>query len=182
MPQTLAQAVFEARIADLEAFWDSEMHRAVEHSAIGWASWEANGRPTQIEPTSSRRNVTPTPPSDPYGAWAASEILNDRAHPIPHAQPTRTTTAPIPTLQCSYATFNRSSCLRARSAPNRSSGSSGCLPWACTFQTLLHRSRTAGKGIWATGGPARVSFLRRSSLQIPAMRAGALQRSRRTAC
>lgn len=81
MPQTLAQAVFEARIVDLEAFWDSEMHRAGEHSAIGWASWAANGRPTQIEPTSSRRNVTPTPASDPYSAWATSEIMNDRAHP-----------------------------------------------------------------------------------------------------
>lgn len=67
----------------LEAFWESEVLRAGEVNALGWAAWESSGRPEgdEILP-----GIPQTPPSgihDPYSRWAYEESRADRVRNMP---------------------------------------------------------------------------------------------------
>ncbi|KAI0094968.1 NRDE-2, necessary for RNA interference-domain-containing protein [Irpex rosettiformis] len=71
-PLNLYDAPFDNQLDRLEVFWDSEVPRAGEAGASGWAAWELSGQP---EPPSSsgRPAATKSVSLDPYLRWALDE-------------------------------------------------------------------------------------------------------------
>lgn len=62
----------------LELFWESEVARAGEPGADGWAAWEAAGYP-ETSPGSSRVVPRSSKTTDPYTRWAAEELMQDQS-------------------------------------------------------------------------------------------------------
>lgn len=81
-PDELARASVETALDRLESFWESEVPRAGEPGAIGWAAWEAAGCPEAI-PIPSRVIMGTTDDSDPYARWANEECLTDSSTQVP---------------------------------------------------------------------------------------------------
>lgn len=77
-PSALSGKSFEDQLNILEEFWDSEVPRAGEPGATGWATWEASNRPDLSPPPSTKLPDLNSRISDPYSKWAASEALADR--------------------------------------------------------------------------------------------------------
>ncbi|OJT03082.1 Protein NRDE2 -like protein [Trametes pubescens] len=77
-PSAVSGRAFEEQLNSLEEFWDSEVPRAGEPGATGWAAWEASNRADQPPPPSSKLPNLDPRISDPYSRWAASEALADR--------------------------------------------------------------------------------------------------------
>lgn len=81
-PQDLEDASLDTVFDRLESFWESEVPRAGEAGAIGWAAWEASGCPEAI-PIPSRAPPRVAADSDPYSRWASEELLVDRSSQMP---------------------------------------------------------------------------------------------------
>ena len=83
MPQEMCDKDFEDVLDALELFWESEVPRTGEPNAIGWASWDANGRPEARPSPFSKPLPPPSSHPDRYTRWALNEASGDRLHPLP---------------------------------------------------------------------------------------------------
>lgn len=66
----------------MEEFWESEVLRAGEEGAQGWAAWVSSGRQQQPPSFSSKSSSDPTD-LDPYRQWAARESEADLKEVVP---------------------------------------------------------------------------------------------------
>lgn len=81
-PHDLASSSFETTLDRLEAFWESEVARAGEPEAKGWAAWETAGCP-DVDAGPSRPVPTRSAGHDPYSRWATDELVLDKSLILP---------------------------------------------------------------------------------------------------
>lgn len=67
----------------LEEFWESEVPRAGESDAKGWAQWVSSGRPLQVSSSSAKPSLNLSEDKDPYRNWAFGESQADRMFVLP---------------------------------------------------------------------------------------------------
>jgi hypothetical protein len=81
-PQNLTHTSIDSTLNRLELFWESEVARAGEPGAFGWASWEAAGCP---DATTRPPRIMPRPArvQDPYARWAEEESVQDQNLQLP---------------------------------------------------------------------------------------------------
>ncbi|KAF9455047.1 DUF1740-domain-containing protein [Macrolepiota fuliginosa MF-IS2] len=85
VPQRLLNAPLEARLAELEEFWDSEAPRIGEEGAHGWNRWHGSGKPsaTPLSATLTRGDGKQVTQLDPYRQWAFCETQQDQSSLFP---------------------------------------------------------------------------------------------------
>ncbi|KAH7928477.1 DUF1740-domain-containing protein [Leucogyrophana mollusca] len=85
VPQSLFGLPLGTQLESLEEFWESEVPRAGESGAKGWASWLASGRPeNNVVPADGTARIDiDKGPRDPYGRWYSAETHADRSLHIP---------------------------------------------------------------------------------------------------
>lgn len=81
-PPSIDTVTFDEQLDQLEEFWDSEVPRAGEASAMGWKAWVSSGRP-EAHSSLGRAPATKSSSLDPYIRWA----LDEQA--FGHSLPTR---------------------------------------------------------------------------------------------
>ncbi|KAG0696046.1 NRDE-2, necessary for RNA interference-domain-containing protein [Suillus ampliporus] len=85
VPQSLYGLPLEMQLESLEEFWESEIPRAGEPGAKGWADWISCGRPDSSgSPLMAVAQMdVDDQSSDPYVQWHRDELRADRASHVP---------------------------------------------------------------------------------------------------
>lgn len=74
---------FQARLTDLEDFWESEVPRIGEEGASGWAAWYTSKDSHRRTSFRQPFQTLTIPNLDPYRQWANQELASDRTVRFP---------------------------------------------------------------------------------------------------